>query len=156
MRFSVFKSLHIHVTDGAIRAIVDSREFGRLADNPKVSPGDVRALDQWREIITEYVKDYVSLNQASLEDAIVYIRDCQTAARCVSEETLHPTAVGLSQVFFLGFNGVGDVQAEVAEFLAQGLAGDAQQAGGLVLIPPGVLQDTGQQEPVQLAVRVRV
>jgi len=51
-----------YVTDGGVRAIVDSREFGRLADNPKVSLADVRALDQWREVIPEYVKDYVSLN----------------------------------------------------------------------------------------------
>ena len=51
-----------YVTDGGIRAIVDSREFGLLADNPKVSLADVRALDQWREVIPEYVKDYVSLN----------------------------------------------------------------------------------------------
>ena len=35
-----------YVTDGAVRAIVDSREFGRLADNPKVSLADVRALDR--------------------------------------------------------------------------------------------------------------
>jgi hypothetical protein len=28
----------------------------------KVSLADVRALDQWREVIPEYVKDYVSLN----------------------------------------------------------------------------------------------
>jgi type I restriction enzyme R subunit len=51
-----------YVTDGGVRAIVDSREFPRLADNPKVSLADVRALDQWREVIPEYVKDYVSLN----------------------------------------------------------------------------------------------
>jgi type I restriction enzyme R subunit len=51
-----------YVTDGAVRTIVDSREFPLLADNPKVSLADVRALDQWREVIPEYVKDYVSLN----------------------------------------------------------------------------------------------
>ena len=51
-----------YVTDGAIRTIVDSREFGKLADNPKVSLADVSALDQWRDVIPEYVKDYVSLN----------------------------------------------------------------------------------------------
>ena len=51
-----------YVTDGGVRAIVDSREFGRLADNPKVSLADVRALDQWRDVIPEYVKDYVPLN----------------------------------------------------------------------------------------------
>ena len=32
-----------YVTDGGVRAIVDSREFGQLADNPKVSLADVRA-----------------------------------------------------------------------------------------------------------------
>ncbi|MBI5149960.1 MAG: DEAD/DEAH box helicase family protein [Candidatus Omnitrophica bacterium] len=52
-----------YVTDGGVRAIVDSREFPRLADNPKVSLADVRALGQWRDVIPEYVKDYVSLNQ---------------------------------------------------------------------------------------------
>jgi len=51
-----------YVTDGAVRAIVDSREFGRLADNPKVSLGDIKALNGWRDVIPEYVKDYVSLN----------------------------------------------------------------------------------------------
>jgi len=52
-----------YVTDGGVRAIVDSREFGRLADNAKVSLGDLQALDEWRDVIPEYVKDYVSLNQ---------------------------------------------------------------------------------------------
>jgi len=51
-----------YVTDGSVRAIVDSREFGKLADNPKVSLADIRTLEQWREVIPEYVKDYVSLN----------------------------------------------------------------------------------------------
>ena len=52
-----------YVTDGGIRAIVDSREFGKLADNPKVSLSDLKALNGWRDVIPEYVKDYVSLNQ---------------------------------------------------------------------------------------------
>ena len=52
-----------YVTDGSLRAVVESREFSRLADNPKVSLSDFRALDQWREVIPEYVKDYVHLNQ---------------------------------------------------------------------------------------------
>ncbi|MGH7908738.1 MAG: DEAD/DEAH box helicase family protein [Thermodesulfobacteriota bacterium] len=51
-----------YVTDGGVRAIVDSREFGRLADNARVSLADVQALDEWRDVIPEYVKDYVSLN----------------------------------------------------------------------------------------------
>jgi type I restriction enzyme R subunit len=52
-----------YVTDGGVRAIIDSREFGRLADNPKVSLADMLDLDEWRDVIPEYVKDYVSLNQ---------------------------------------------------------------------------------------------
>jgi len=52
-----------YVTDGGVRAIVDSREFGQLAANPKISLVEFRALDQWREVIPEYVKDYVHLNQ---------------------------------------------------------------------------------------------
>jgi type I restriction enzyme R subunit len=52
-----------YVTDGGIRAIVDSREYGKLADNPKISLGDLKVLGEWLDIIPEYVKDYVSLNQ---------------------------------------------------------------------------------------------
>jgi len=52
-----------YVTDGEIRDIVDKREFNRLATNPKVNLADFRALNSWREIIPEYVKDYVPLNQ---------------------------------------------------------------------------------------------
>ena len=52
-----------YLTDGAIRAIVDSREFVLLADNPKVSMADIKALNGWRDVIPEYVKDYVSLNK---------------------------------------------------------------------------------------------
>lgn len=51
-----------YVTDGGVRAIVDAREFGRLADNPKISIGDIKALNGWRDVIPEYVKDYVPLN----------------------------------------------------------------------------------------------
>jgi len=52
-----------YVTDGMVRAIVDSREYSRLADNAKITIDDIRALNEWRIIISEYVKDYVSLNQ---------------------------------------------------------------------------------------------
>lgn len=34
----------------------------RLADNPKVSIADIHALGAWREVLPEYVKDYVLLN----------------------------------------------------------------------------------------------
>lgn len=51
-----------YVTDGGLRAVIDAREFSRLADNPKLNLSDIRALKEWRDIISEYVKDYVSLN----------------------------------------------------------------------------------------------
>ena len=51
-----------YVTDGGLRAIIDAREFSRLADNPKLNLADIRALKEWRDIIAEYVKDYVPLN----------------------------------------------------------------------------------------------
>ena len=62
----------------------------------------------------------------------------------------------LCQVVLFTFDHMRDVQPQFAEFLAHGLAGDPQQEGGLLLTPPGVLQDAGQQEPVQLAVRFRI
>jgi type I restriction enzyme R subunit len=52
-----------YVTDGEIRDIVEKREFNRLATNPKVNLSDYKALNSWRDVIPEYVKDYVPLNQ---------------------------------------------------------------------------------------------
>jgi type I restriction enzyme R subunit len=52
-----------YITDGEIRDIVEKREFNRLATNPKLNMADYRALNNWREVIPDYVKDYVQLNQ---------------------------------------------------------------------------------------------
>ena len=51
-----------YVTDGEIRDIVEKREFNRLATNPKVTLADFKALNDWRIVIPEYVKDYVHIN----------------------------------------------------------------------------------------------
>ena len=51
-----------YVTDSEIREIVDSKEYGRFATNPKVTMQDFRNLNGYREIIPEYVKDYVSID----------------------------------------------------------------------------------------------
>src|SRR5262249_4598805 len=56
----------------------------------------------------------------------------------------------------VAFDGMRDLQAEVAEFLAQGLPSNPKQAGRLVLIPAGVLDDKGKQESVHLTVRICV
>ena len=53
-----------YATDGYTRDIIDTRQFSRLATSPVFSIGDYRAVpEQYRALIPEYVKDYVSLNQ---------------------------------------------------------------------------------------------
>ena len=58
---SYFKA---YATNDRIRDIIESRHFTELATNPVFSTRDFRAVPQkYRELIPEYVKDYVSLNQ---------------------------------------------------------------------------------------------
>lgn len=52
-----------YVTDSEVRDIVEKREFNRLATNPKLSLADFKALNDWRAVIPDYIKDYVQLNQ---------------------------------------------------------------------------------------------
>jgi hypothetical protein len=59
-------------------------------------------------------------------------------------------------VVYVGIRGVRDVQPQLAKSEAQGLAGDPQHAGGLVLTAVRVLQNAGEQDSVQLAVRMRI
>ena len=55
-----------YVTDGRIRQIIDEKEFADLATNPVFSTRDFRAVPKkYRDVIPEYIKDYVSLNQFS-------------------------------------------------------------------------------------------
>lgn len=54
--------LKAYITDPEIREIVESKEYSRFATNPKVSMKDFRDLNGWREVVPEYVKDYVSIN----------------------------------------------------------------------------------------------
>src|SRR5438105_3218591 len=62
----------------------------------------------------------------------------------------------LRRFAFGGFDGVRDVQSQLAELDAQGLPGDSQQSGGLMLIAPGVLENASEQHTIDLAVRVGV
>ena len=63
-----YKSQHIknyfkaYITDAEIRDIVETKEYPRFATNPKVTLKDFRDLNGWREVVPEYVKDYVSIN----------------------------------------------------------------------------------------------
>lgn len=54
--------LKAYITDPEVRDIIESREFARLATNPKVTLADFKELNGWRDVVPEYVKDYVSLN----------------------------------------------------------------------------------------------
>lgn len=56
----------VYITDGYIRGVIDNRQFTCLATSPVFSTSDFRAVPQkYRNLIPEYVKDYVSLNQFS-------------------------------------------------------------------------------------------
>ena len=58
---SYFKA---YATSNQIREIIDGKRFADLATNPSFSTGDFRAVpEKYRNLIPEYVKDYVSLNQ---------------------------------------------------------------------------------------------
>jgi len=57
--------LQAYLTDGEIRHIIDSRDYARLASNPKLSLNDLLALGKWRDQVPAYVKDYIALNTYS-------------------------------------------------------------------------------------------
>ena len=53
-----------YVTSDQIRHIIDTKQFTDLATNPVFSTRDLKAVPaKYRDLIPEYVKDYVSLNQ---------------------------------------------------------------------------------------------
>ena len=53
-----------YATDGLLRDAIDSRKFARLATHPAFSRDDYRAVpEEYRTLVPEYIKDYVSLNQ---------------------------------------------------------------------------------------------
>lgn len=52
-----------YITDNEVRDIIESKEFGRFSTNTQITMEDFKELKKWREMIPEYVKDYVSLNK---------------------------------------------------------------------------------------------
>jgi type I restriction enzyme, R subunit len=54
--------LKAYITDSEIRDIVETKEYSRFATNPKVTMKDFRELNGFREVVPEYVKDYVAIN----------------------------------------------------------------------------------------------
>ena len=58
---SYFKA---YATSNEIRGIIDGKRFADLATSPSFSTSDFRAVPaKYRNLIPEYIKDYVSLNQ---------------------------------------------------------------------------------------------
>ena len=51
-----------YITDTEIRDIMEKKEYNRLAVNAKITLADLKTLGRWRDIIPEYVKDYVRIN----------------------------------------------------------------------------------------------
>jgi len=51
-----------YITDSEIRNIIESKEYSSLATNPKIKIEELKELDEWREIVPEYIKDYVIIN----------------------------------------------------------------------------------------------
>ena len=55
-----------YATDSYVRDIIDKRQFTRLATNPVFSSQNYLAVpEEYRDLVPEYIKDYVSLNQFS-------------------------------------------------------------------------------------------
>jgi len=53
-----------YVTSDKVRQIIESQHFTDLATNPSFTTNDFRAVpEKYRDLVPEYVKDYVSLNQ---------------------------------------------------------------------------------------------
>jgi len=54
--------LKAYLTDPEIRDITETRQYARLANNPKLTLDEFRALNSWRDKVPDYIRDYVPLN----------------------------------------------------------------------------------------------
>ena len=53
-----------YVTSDLVRHVIESRQYTELAINPSFSLRDFKAVpEKYRALVTEYIKDYVQLNQ---------------------------------------------------------------------------------------------
>ena len=55
--------LKAYVTDARFRDIIDSKSFGKLNVYAGFGMAEFKALNSWRDVVPNYVKDYVSFNQ---------------------------------------------------------------------------------------------
>ena len=54
--------LKSYITDGHFRDIIENKYYPDLNVYPGFNMSEFKALNGWREIVPEYVKDYVNLN----------------------------------------------------------------------------------------------
>lgn len=52
-----------YITDDEIRNIINNKDYGKLADNPKLTIQDLKELESWKDTIPLYVRDYVEINK---------------------------------------------------------------------------------------------
>ena len=52
-----------YIEDSHFRSIIDSEEISQLSGHPGFSMEEYKALDEWRDIVPEYIKNYVIINQ---------------------------------------------------------------------------------------------
>ena len=54
--------LKAYVGDEKFRNIINNKDYAELNVNPSFTMAEFKALNGWREIVPEYVKDYIPLN----------------------------------------------------------------------------------------------
>ncbi|MBI5326802.1 MAG: hypothetical protein HZB80_00675 [Deltaproteobacteria bacterium] len=59
---SIKNFLKCYVADQEFRAIVDNNQIQRLYTYPSFSANELNELGEYKKIVPEYVKDYVSIN----------------------------------------------------------------------------------------------
>ena len=51
-----------YVTDKEIREILENKEFTRLSTNPKLNISEFKQLNDWKNIVPDYVNDYIEVD----------------------------------------------------------------------------------------------
>ena len=52
-----------YITDKEVRDIIAKKEYGGLATNPRITLAEFTELNEWKDVVPEYVKDYVSVEK---------------------------------------------------------------------------------------------
>ena len=52
-----------YITDKVVRDIIDAKQYSQLATNTKITLMEFKELDEWKDVVPRYVKDYVSVEK---------------------------------------------------------------------------------------------